>query len=100
PALPERTGPAGRRVTLHRIASEPLGRSSPRTGALVRIDQRNPCTLSGVAHRRASRRGFPCCTPLPSLTVRSISRIISGVNSSVSRDQLSLWPPPRNYLRL
>src|SRR5215472_12086821 len=65
-------GLAGRRVTLHRTASEPLDRSSPVTGLLVHIDLRNRCTLSGVAHRRATRQGFPCaallCAPVAATT--------------------------------
>src|SRR6267142_955037 len=63
-APPERTGLAGRRVTLHRTASEPLDRSSPGRGSLVRIDQRNRCTLSGVAHRRVTRQAVPCAALL------------------------------------
>src|SRR5262245_33235650 len=63
-AQPERTGLTARRVTLHRTASEPLDRSTPGTGVLVRIGQRNRCTLSGVAHRQVARQGFPCSTPL------------------------------------
>src|SRR5262249_58651468 len=64
-APPERTDLAARRVTLHRTASEPLDRSSLGTGVLVRIDQRNRCTLSGVAHLPVARQGIPICsTPL------------------------------------
>ena len=32
-------------------------------GLLVRIDQRNPCTVSGVVNRRANRQGYPCEFP-------------------------------------
>src|SRR5262249_6755732 len=63
-AQPERTGLTVRRVILHRTASEPLDPSSPGTGVLVRIDQRNRCTLARVAHRQVTRQGFPCAAPL------------------------------------
>jgi hypothetical protein len=52
-----------------------------------------------VVQRGVRSRELPppqICDPSPSLSVVSISRIISGVNSSVSRDQLRLWPRPRN----
>jgi hypothetical protein len=62
-APPERTDRAARRVTLHHTASEPLDRSSPRTGFPARTDRRNPCNLSGVARRRATRQGYPCAAP-------------------------------------
>src|SRR5262249_15026583 len=64
PVPPERTGQERRRGTLHRTASEPLDPSSPGTGVLLRIDQRNCCTLPGVVHRRVIRQGFPCATLL------------------------------------
>src|SRR5215831_13272922 len=51
-APPERTGLTTRRETLRRTASEPLDRSSPRTGLLVRIDF------------RAGHRNFSGCRPL------------------------------------
>src|SRR5262245_51902904 len=59
-ALPERTGRIAQRVSLHHTASEPIGRNSPPTGLLVCIDQRNPYSLSGFAHRRVTRQGYPC----------------------------------------
>src|SRR6478609_756930 len=57
---PERTRRAARHVTPHHIASELLDRNNLRMDLLVRIDQRNPCTLSGVARRRVTRQGYPC----------------------------------------
>src|SRR6476659_8413332 len=60
---PERTRRAARHVTPHHIASELLDRNSLRMDLLVRIDQRNPCTLFGVARRRVSRQGYPCTAP-------------------------------------
>src|SRR5262249_15170124 len=63
-AQPERTGLTVRRVILHRAAPEPLDRSSPGTGVLVRTAQRNRCTLSCVAHPQVTLQGFPCATPL------------------------------------
>src|SRR6476646_12066425 len=62
-APPERTGRTAPRVTPHHTASEPLDRNSLRTDLLVRIDQRNPCTLSGLAHRRVKRQGYPYTAP-------------------------------------
>src|SRR6476619_3248724 len=61
---PERTRRAARHVTPHHIASELLDRNNLRMDLLVRIDQRNPCTLSGVARRRVTRQGYPCTPPL------------------------------------
>src|SRR5262245_59509398 len=74
-ALPERTGLAARRVTLHRTASEPLDRNSPGTDALVRIDQRNPCTLAGVSHRRVTRQAYPCAA-LPCASVAATTTLL------------------------
>src|SRR5262249_15365147 len=81
-AQPERTGLTARRVTLHRTASEPLDRSSPGTGVLVRIDQRNRCTLSGVAHRQVARQGFPCAALLCASVAATTTLLERKLNGS------------------
>src|SRR5262245_49850857 len=75
-APPERIGRAARRVPPHHTASEPLDRSSPRTGFPVRIDRRNPCTLSGVAHREQLVKD----THLQLLLRKAIAAIIPATN--------------------
>src|SRR6266576_3066929 len=85
PPPPARNGLAGRRVTLHRTASEPLDRSSPGRGPLVRIDQRNRCTLSGVAHRRVTRQAFPCAALL--LRDERMFVVYKGLSPAVDLNQ-------------
>src|SRR5262245_15680350 len=78
-ALPWRTPAPARHATLHHTAPEPLDRSSPRMGLLVRIVSQNPCTASGAVHYRASRQGYPCASPLRG-TERLLSKRIVTVS--------------------
>jgi hypothetical protein len=86
-AQPERIGLTARRVILHRIAAEPLDRSSPGTGVLVGIDQGNRYTLSGVAHRQVTRQGYPCAALLcasVAATTTLLERQIDGSRRPIS----------------
>src|SRR5262249_6099621 len=86
-AQPERIGLTARHVILHRIAAEPLDRSSPGTGVLVGIDQGNRYTLSGVAHRQVTRQGYPCAALLcasVAATTTLLERQIDGSRRPIS----------------